>query len=1208
MNKPRVIKWVVLLAGFFLVSLFALVLFLPQIIDSEAIKSKARAFVAEKTNGLARIDKIDLFWFPRPGVIIRDAVISFDKVIQGHIQQVRLYPSIRRLLTGNLAFSSITADGAAWIVRLPARDDKPFNLDEVEEKIRTVVKNLGLGMPGMNFRVRRGMADIGIAGRRSLLITDIDANLGVTLDQFDLTISARSNVADRIHFAGVMATASLVTEAQVGVENLGLRKAVDFFSPGSIGWVEDGETTLNAKLSTTGLKNIKAEIAGSLPSLTLARGNRKAPVAAKDFKVALTGDEKVFRVAIEGLSLVSPPLKVAGDIVFDRPSLSFSVKLTGHELDAGMIRKSALLLADDVAGVREVFRYVQSGTIPEIRIETRGRSIAEAVESNHAVVAAKLHGARMFVPGPALDLENVAGSLLLSAGVLECKQCSATLGKAKGWDGALRVGLAGASRPFHLDIMVESDARELQSLLLRHFKDGAFRKEVSRIRHIEGSLSGRLVLGETVDAISAKLSAVKAALNASYDPVPYPIALKGGRFDYGNGRIEAESLAGSIGRSSFSGLTGSVRTDGTEQINIKSASLHLDLEQTEILLRELETIQAKLGPGNLARGKIDFVSLSLTGPLKDPSRWDFTGRGKVEGIVVKHERLPAPVTVTQGTFEATHERIAFAGAKVQLLDASLSGGGVVENWREAPLRIEATASGSTGARLMEWVRRQTEIPADYMLRSPLEFSAGRIAWRDDGDISFQGKLSIAHGLRLSIDMARNLRSFTIKELLIDDAGQSARATFDLTSHNWGFAFNGTLNKRTLDRIFLTAPMPLGLLQGDFAVNVYRKPPFRLTARGTLAGKDVGPPLKGEDAVIERIVVQGDKAGLNIRTADLRWRRSRISASGKLTASKDALSVDMDLSADRLVWDEFGAVFSGGDRQEDRGAAEAHMPPLEGVIRLKSDSFAIGTLVFNPLQLTASLTPNGISGEVENSVLCGIRTVGMFTVKKNDQVELDVRLSVRDGELESTTRCLTSEKSDISGTYSLAARLTGGGKRGLLARTLSGEFDFVARDGKFIRAAGVDATFDYLNHTGDFDVAFPDLNKEAFPYRFISAKGTVQRQSIFTKELIIEASPYTITAQGKADLEQRTIDAKGLVTVLLPAGKVIKSIPLVGPILSGSAIGIPVEVTGALEQPRVSYLSPAALGAEIVNIPMRILNLPLDGLEIFTPREPAAEKK
>jgi hypothetical protein len=176
----------------------------------------------------------------------------------------------------------------------------------------------------------------------------------------------------------------------------------------------------------------------------------------------------------------------------------------------------------------------------------------------------------------------------------------------------------------------------------------------------------------------------------------------------------------------------------------------------------------------------------------------------------------------------------------------------------------------------------------------------------------------------------------------------------LEKDKWDLTFRGTLYKQTLDKIFLTSPVQLGLLQGDFAASAFREQPFRLSARGTLAGKDVVLPLKGEDAVIEQIVVQGDKAGLNIRSADLRWRRSRISASGKLTAAKDALSVDMDLSADRLIWEEFGAVFSGGDRQRDRGAAEVQMPP-EGVIRQVGQLRHIGTLVLNPLRVTASLT-------------------------------------------------------------------------------------------------------------------------------------------------------------------------------------------------------------------------------------------------------------
>jgi hypothetical protein len=409
-------------------------------------------------------------------------------------------------------------------------------------------------------------------------------------------------------------------------------------------------------------------------------------------------------------------------------------------------------------------------------------------------------------------------------------------------------------------------------------------------------------------------------------------------------------------------------------------------------------------------------------------------------------------------------------------------------------------------------------------------------------------------------------------------------------------------------MFLTSPLHIGLLQGDVEVSAFREHPWRFSARGTLAAKNLVPPLGKEDTTIEQIVVEGDKSGLNIRAADLRWRGSHVSVTGKLAAAKEALRIDMDVAADRLVWEELSEFTGGGDGQMDKDKARVSLPPLEGLIRLKTGSFAVGTFYWNPLQVAAELTPSGINGEVQDSVVCGIRTAGRFSAQKNGEIKVDMRLSVRDGELESTSRCLSGEKSHISGAYSLDARLAGASKREQLARTLSGEFDFVARDGKFVRSGGVDATFDYLNRTGDFNVAFPDLNNEAMPYRLISAKGRVAGQSIIAEELIIEATPFAITAQAKADFEQKSIEAKGLVTVLLPADKIIKNIPLVGAIVSGSIVGIPVEVTGTFEQPEVSYLSPSALGAEIVNIPLRILRLPLGALQIFTPGQRGLEKK
>ena len=402
------------------------------------------------------------------------------------------------------------------------------------------------------------------------------------------------------------------------------------------------------------------------------------------------------------------------------------------------------------------------------------------------------------------------------------------------------------------------------------------------------------------------------------------------------------------------------------------------------------------------------------------------------------------------------------------------------------------------AQAMEWLGRQSEWQAEIMFRSPLEFSSSRVVWRDDGDFSFKGKVTVGDGPRLSIDMARNLHRLSIKELTIDDGAPSAHATFELHRDKWVLSFRGRLDQKALDRIFLTSPLQLGLLLGDFEVSAFREHPLRFSARGTLAAKNLVYAIGGEDTIIEQIVVEGDEAALNIRSADFRWRGSHVSASGKLATAKEALRIDMDVTADRLVWEEFSGFTAGGDDAKDKNKARVSLPPLEGLIRLRSDSFAAGSFYSNPLQVSAELTPSGINGEVQDSVVCGIRTAGRFSAHKNGEIKLDMRLSVKDGELESTSRCLSGEKSNITGTYSLNARLAGAGQREQVARTLAGVFDFVARDGKFVRSGGVDATFDYLNRTGDFNVAFPDLNNEAMPYRLIGAKGRVAEQKHFCR--------------------------------------------------------------------------------------------------------------
>ena len=71
---------------------------------------------------------------------------------------------------------------------------------------------------------------------------------------------------------------------------------------------------------------------------------------------------------------------------------------------------------------------------------------------------------------------------------------------------------------------------------------------------------------------------------------------------------------------------------------------------------------------------------------------------------------------------------------------------------------------------------------------------------------------------------------------------------------------------------------------------------------------------------------------------------------------------------------------------------------------------------------------------------------------------------------------------------------------------------------------------------------------------------------------------------------------------------IKYVPIVGNIIGGTLVGIPIRISGSLEQPDVVYLSPADIGSELLNLPIRILGVPLESIKVFVPRGDGDENK
>ena len=321
------------------------------------------------------------------------------------------------------------------------------------------------------------------------MITGLDGRLVAPPGEMGLQFSSRANLYDSLRVEGRIDGETLTTKGQIKVENLLLRESMAALLPHPPEYIESGRVNLNVGLTSTGLKEIKTTIDGTLPSLGLVRGSKNAVIEGSTFNAVISRDDGIVNAVIEHLDLVSPRLTVTGELTVD-PASSSSLKLVGKDLDVSPIREWTLKYAGDVPVVEDIFRDVKAGKIPEITLQATGRSFAEI--SKNIDVTGTLRGGSIFGSVLGIDLDDVDGQFAVSHGIVEAKQFSARYGKIQGRDGTLRLGLEGKNVPFHLDMMVQT--RRGGAALIAFFASSRttdFRKELSRIRNLEGDLSGQ---------------------------------------------------------------------------------------------------------------------------------------------------------------------------------------------------------------------------------------------------------------------------------------------------------------------------------------------------------------------------------------------------------------------------------------------------------------------------------------------------------------------------------------------------------------------------------------------------------------------------------------------------------------------------------------------------------------------------------------------
>ena len=1032
-----------------------------------------------------------------------------------------------------------------------------------------------------------------------MLLEDVAAQTIASPEQVRFTISARSNLWEQLRVEGSVSPESLESQLDVGLQQINIRETLVLIAPQIAEGVKHGKASFDIRMSSVGLRRMKAAVDGSVGPFVFAGHGGTATVEAKRLRGGITYEGKVFQVNVEQLELGSPRLQASGELKIQPGSLSAKSRFATSISPRSTMM--ALRLVDDTEPAKRIMRYIPAGTIPEVNFHSSGRSLAEMISSQNIAVAASVRDCRILIPGYDLEFKNVGGSLRIANGVLEASNVTANLGRAKGWNGKLRLGLDGKSAPFHLDISAHSAAPDLHSFLLKIVRNEPLRGELLKLRNVSGELSGRVVLGDSLDAISPVVTISTLAISASYEDMPFPIEIRRGRFSYDRRLIKLENAQGSVGRSLFDGVGVSLDYHGGRRLSVDSARVSLDLQQMEILLQRFNNVAAQFAKLRSARGAIELERLALSGAYDDPAAWIFASAGRFHGVEITHADLPGPVTVTRGQFTANQEKVHFSETAIAIADASWFGAGTLEYLKEAPRFFVAKGTGAIGAQMTEWLSHQIGWPEELKLRSPLKIAAERLAWRADGNISFNGQVTAAGGPQLSLVAVKNPQWLGVQNLTIEDGDRRARVIFLVAKDQLEFSFSGALVQQTIDKIFASFPTKDSSLSGEIQLSASLTRPVRVSAQGRLEGSNLWLPLGTEKALLERFDIEASGDSLSVRSADLLWSKSRFAVSGKVAGTRENLRLDLDVTGDQLDWEELQRIFAGGgkQRQPEKVGAES-FPAMEGTIRFRTNRFAFAGFDFTALETTAAISPSGIRAKIDQAIVCGINVIGRVDVI-GSEIGVDVELAARSAQLEPTTVCLTNRQNQVTGSYSLAARLLARGERDHLLRALQGTFELTARNGEFIRSPGIDATFDYLNATGDFQTAFPDLDRQTFPYRSVGVKGRIEGKMLIGDEINVSSPLINLSGQGRVDLERNQVDGKGLIAVLKPVDEVIRRIPGIRSVLGGSLVGIPVRVTGELEHPEVSYLSPADVGAELINIPLRILGMPIGAMRLFTPR-------
>ncbi|MGH8731574.1 MAG: hypothetical protein ACREVF_07650, partial [Burkholderiales bacterium] len=260
------------------VVVIGVVLSAPLWINEGAVKREIADLVSRTTGNSVELDRLQLRFFPLPGVVISRPKYSMPGMAEIQAQSAAVNLDLWALLSGRVQPRDVNLSGARITVRLPVGGpgtepvSEPLSVEIAERRLRQLVGQITAAVPNLRATIEDARVEVLIGDRPLLVLQVARARVSVSAGSIDVELACSSNLWEQLALAFTLSGADLGGAGRVdvvGLQTHGLNSLLGLASDSPV-----AEAAIIGRIDwrMRGLTNLSADIIASAPQVTLLRG------------------------------------------------------------------------------------------------------------------------------------------------------------------------------------------------------------------------------------------------------------------------------------------------------------------------------------------------------------------------------------------------------------------------------------------------------------------------------------------------------------------------------------------------------------------------------------------------------------------------------------------------------------------------------------------------------------------------------------------------------------------------------------------------------------------------------------------------------------------------------------------------------------------------------------------------------------------------